>query len=104
MTKDASIPRRNKVNWHYLRDDQMFTTIKLVSRHQNTQQFSAMLPVELTNKDIRKSAAYKEYYTIALGAAPPKTKASVRKTQSSSNTTMPPLTTTGTRLSTLAKG
>nr|GEZ10036.1 hypothetical protein [Tanacetum cinerariifolium] len=26
-TKDPSIPRRNKVNWHYVRDDQMFTTI-----------------------------------------------------------------------------
>nr|GEW85743.1 retrotransposon protein, putative, Ty1-copia subclass [Tanacetum cinerariifolium] len=42
MTKDPSIPRRNKVNWHYFRDDQMFTTIKLVSRHQNTQQFGVM--------------------------------------------------------------
>nr|GFA26013.1 hypothetical protein [Tanacetum cinerariifolium] len=31
MTKDPSIPMRNKVNWHYVRDDQMFTTIKLVS-------------------------------------------------------------------------
>nr|GFA89452.1 hypothetical protein [Tanacetum cinerariifolium] len=29
LTKDPSIPRRNKVNWHYVRDDQMFTTIKL---------------------------------------------------------------------------
>nr|GEX17853.1 hypothetical protein [Tanacetum cinerariifolium] len=91
MTKDPSIPRRNKVNWHYVRDDQMFKTIKLVSRHQNTQQFCAILPVELTNKDIRNSAAYKEYYAIALGAEPPKTKESVRKTQSSSDTTMPPL-------------
>nr|GFB59841.1 hypothetical protein [Tanacetum cinerariifolium] len=45
-----------------------------------------MLPVELTNKDIRNSPAYKEYYTIALGAAPPKTKASVRKTQSNEGT------------------
>nr|GEV45652.1 hypothetical protein [Tanacetum cinerariifolium] len=65
MTKDPSIPRRNKVNWHYFRDDQMFTTIKLVSRHQNTQQFGTILPVELANKDIRNSAAYKEYYAIA---------------------------------------
>nr|GFA25334.1 hypothetical protein [Tanacetum cinerariifolium] len=103
MTKDPSIPRRNKVNWHYVRDDQMFMTIKLVSRHQNTQQFCAMLPVEFTNKDIRNSAAYKEYYAIALGAAPPKTKASVRKMQSSSDTTMPPPTAVGTRLSTSAK-
>nr|GFB87346.1 hypothetical protein [Tanacetum cinerariifolium] len=92
---DPSILRRNKVNWHYVRDDQMFTTIKLVSRHQNTQQFGAMLHVELTNKDIRNSAAYKECYDIASGAAPHKTKASVRKTQSSPDTTMPPPTAAG---------
>nr|GEX54795.1 hypothetical protein [Tanacetum cinerariifolium] len=104
MTKDPSIPRRNKVNWHYVRDDQMFTTIKHVLRHQNTQHFGAMLPVELTNEDIRNSAAYKEYYVIALRAAPPKTKASVRKTQSSSDTTMPPPTAAGIRLLTSAKG
>nr|GEZ68279.1 copia protein [Tanacetum cinerariifolium] len=100
MTKDPSIPKRNKVNWHYVRDDQMFIMIKLVSRHQNTQQFGVMLPVELTNKDIRNSEAYKEYYAIALGA----TKESVRKTKSSSDTTITPPTTAGTRLSTLAKG
>nr|GEZ16477.1 hypothetical protein [Tanacetum cinerariifolium] len=29
MSKDPSIPRRNNVNWHYVRDDHMFTTIKL---------------------------------------------------------------------------
>ncbi|GJR47361.1 hypothetical protein Tco_1315464 [Tanacetum coccineum] len=27
MEKDPSIPRRNKVNWHYARDDPMFSTI-----------------------------------------------------------------------------
>nr|GEV01548.1 retrovirus-related Pol polyprotein from transposon TNT 1-94 [Tanacetum cinerariifolium] len=89
---------------YYPRDDQMFTTIKLVTRHQNTQKFGAMLPVKLTNKDIRNFVAYKEYYAIASGAAPPKTKASVRKTQSSSDTTMPPPIATSTRLSTSAKG
>nr|GEV51389.1 hypothetical protein [Tanacetum cinerariifolium] len=51
-----------------------------------------MFPVELTNEDIRNSAAYKEYYVIALRAAPPKTKASVRKTKSSSDTTITPPT------------
>nr|GFD33312.1 hypothetical protein [Tanacetum cinerariifolium] len=58
MTKDPSIPRRNK----------------------NTQQFGAMLHVELTNENISNSTAYKEYYAIASGAVPPKTKASMRKT------------------------
>nr|GEX19830.1 retrovirus-related Pol polyprotein from transposon TNT 1-94 [Tanacetum cinerariifolium] len=62
MSKDPSIPRRNKVIWHYVRDDQMFTTIKL-------------------------------------------TKASVRKTKSSSDTIVTPLpTAAGTRLFTFAKG
>nr|GEW92079.1 Gag-Pol polyprotein [Tanacetum cinerariifolium] len=83
---------RKSTGYDSLRDDQMFTMIKLVSRHQNTQQFGAMLHVKLTNEDIRKSATYKEYYAIASGASPPKTKASVRKTQSSSDTTMPPPT------------
>nr|GFA92773.1 hypothetical protein [Tanacetum cinerariifolium] len=70
----------------------------------NTQQFGAMLYVELTNEDIRISAPYKEYYAIASGADPPKTKASVRKTKSSSDTTITPPTATGTRLLTLEKG
>nr|GEU93249.1 hypothetical protein [Tanacetum cinerariifolium] len=77
MTKDPCIPMRNKVG--------------------------AILSVELTNEAIRNSAAYKEYYAIASGAEPPKTKVSVRKTQSSSDTTMPPPVAKGTRLQTLAK-
>nr|GEX35171.1 histone deacetylase 14 [Tanacetum cinerariifolium] len=106
MSKDPSIPRKNKVNWHYVRDDHMFTTIKLVSRHQNTQQFGAMLPIELSNADIKNFAAYKEYYAVATGATPPKTKASVQKTKSSFDTTVTPLPTAvaGPRLSTSAKG
>nr|GFA84237.1 hypothetical protein [Tanacetum cinerariifolium] len=106
MSKDPSIPRRNKVNWHCVRDDQMFTTIRLVSRHKNMQQFGAMLPIELTNADIKNSDAYKEYYAITTGATPPKTKASVWKTKSISDTVVtPPLTAAiGTRLFTSAKG
>nr|GFA22795.1 hypothetical protein [Tanacetum cinerariifolium] len=52
----------------------------------------------------RNSKAYKEYYAIASGSAPPKTKASVRKTKSSSDTTITPPTVAGTRFSTSAKG
>nr|GFA97190.1 hypothetical protein [Tanacetum cinerariifolium] len=82
----------------------MLSTIKLVSRHQNTQQFGALLPIELTNEDIRNSNAYKEYYAVATGAAPPKLKASVRKTRSSSDTTItPPTAVAGPRLTTSAK-
>nr|GEW08751.1 hypothetical protein [Tanacetum cinerariifolium] len=53
MTNDPSIPRRNKLG--------------------------AILPIELTNEDIRNSVAYKEYYVVASGAAPPKTKATKGK-------------------------
>nr|GEV23592.1 hypothetical protein [Tanacetum cinerariifolium] len=64
----------------------------------------ALLPIELTNKDTRNSNAYKEYYAVATGATPPKPKASVRKTRSSSDTTVTPTTAAGPRLSTSAKG
>nr|GFB86199.1 hypothetical protein [Tanacetum cinerariifolium] len=63
-----------------------------------------MLPFKLTNEDIRNSKAYKEYYAIASGAAPPKTKASVRNTKSSLDTTITPPMATGIRFLTLAKG
>ncbi|GKA59179.1 hypothetical protein Tco_0758492 [Tanacetum coccineum] len=79
VTKDQSIPKRNRINWHYAKDDHMFTTIKVVSRHKDTQLYGAMLPNELTNEAIRDSKSYKEYYDIASGAKPPKTKASVKK-------------------------
>nr|GEW34034.1 copia protein [Tanacetum cinerariifolium] len=105
MSKDLSIPRRNKVNWHYVRDDHMFFTIKLVSSHQNTQHFGALLPIEFTNEDIRKSNAYKEHYAVATGVTLPKPKASVRKTRSSSDTTItPPTAAAGPRLTISEKG
>nr|GEY36592.1 hypothetical protein [Tanacetum cinerariifolium] len=96
MSKDLSIPRRNKVNWHYVRDDFMFSTIKLVSRHQNMLQFGALLPIELTNEEIRNSKAYKEYYAIATGEAAPKPKASARRTRSGSDTSITPPTAAAT--------
>nr|GEZ36168.1 hypothetical protein [Tanacetum cinerariifolium] len=75
MSKDPSIPRRNKVNWHYVRDDHM------------------------------NSNAYKEYYAIATGAAPPKPKASARRTISSSDTSItPPTAAASPRLTASAKG
>nr|GEU89469.1 hypothetical protein [Tanacetum cinerariifolium] len=42
----------------------------------------------------RNSNAYKEYYAVSTGAAPPKPKASVRKTSTSSDTTITPPTAT----------
>nr|GEZ83910.1 hypothetical protein [Tanacetum cinerariifolium] len=105
MSKGPSIPRRNKVNWHYVRDDNMFSTIRLVSRHQHIQLFGALLPIELTNEEIMNSNAYKEYYAIAIRVAPPKPKASVRRTRSSSDASITPLTIAASpRLTAFAKG
>nr|GFA87319.1 hypothetical protein [Tanacetum cinerariifolium] len=36
-------------------DDVLFSTIKVVSRHQTTQQYGAILPIDLTTDDIRNS-------------------------------------------------
>nr|GEU56751.1 hypothetical protein [Tanacetum cinerariifolium] len=77
MTKDQSILSRNK--------------------------YGVILPIELTNEVIKNLESYKEYYDIASGAEPPKTKASVKKKQSSSDTKVPPLTAKGKRLKTSAK-
>nr|GEY88772.1 hypothetical protein [Tanacetum cinerariifolium] len=102
MTKKPSILRRNKVNWHYASDDILFSTIKVVSRHQNTLQYGAILPIELTTKDIRNTKAYKEYYACATGEPAPKLKASARRKRSDSDTSITPPTATPTPITTVA--
>ncbi|GJS35317.1 hypothetical protein Tco_0533699 [Tanacetum coccineum] len=92
MDKDPSIPRRNKVNWHYARDDPMFTTINVISRNEDTQLYGTILPVALTNEDIRNSESYKEYYAIASGTIPPKTKGSKKKADTDTTTKQKPPT------------
>ncbi|GJS27649.1 hypothetical protein Tco_0488269 [Tanacetum coccineum] len=92
MEKDPSIPRRNKINWHYARDDPMFTTINVISRNEDTQLYGTILPVALTNEDIRNSESYKEYYAIASGTIPPKTKGSKKKANTDTTTKQKPPT------------
>nr|GEX55073.1 uncharacterized mitochondrial protein AtMg00810-like [Tanacetum cinerariifolium] len=75
-----------------LRDDILFSTIKVVSRHQNTQQYGAILPIELTTEDIRNTMAYKEYYACATGEAVPNPKASARRKRGGSASSTTPLT------------
>ncbi|GJT56971.1 hypothetical protein Tco_0992025 [Tanacetum coccineum] len=54
--------------------------------NEDTQLYEAILPAELTNKDIRNSKSYKKYYVIASGKIPPKTKASKKKADSNAPT------------------
>nr|GEW55716.1 retrovirus-related Pol polyprotein from transposon TNT 1-94 [Tanacetum cinerariifolium] len=84
-----------------------FTTIInkcLSGKSTGYDSLRVIFPIELTNEDIGDFKAYKEYYVVASEAAPPKTKASVKKTKNSFDTSITPLTAAGTRLSTSAKG
>ncbi|GJZ54680.1 hypothetical protein Tco_0609565 [Tanacetum coccineum] len=74
MAKDMSIPRRNKMFWHTARDDPMFTTIRVISKHQDTQIYGVILPQHLTNQAMLESKAYKTYHAYATGEKIPKTK------------------------------
>nr|GEX27469.1 hypothetical protein [Tanacetum cinerariifolium] len=84
------------------RDDIIFSTIKVVSRHHNTQQYGVVLPIELTNEKIRNTKAYKEYYACATGKAAPKPKASARRKRSGSDTSITPPTAITTLTTTTA--
>nr|GEV69771.1 hypothetical protein [Tanacetum cinerariifolium] len=79
MSKDHSISRRNKMFWHIAKDDLMFNTIRVISRHQDIQIYSAILPDVLTNQEMLDFKAYKEYYAVASGAEPPKAKTKYKK-------------------------
>nr|GEU44992.1 hypothetical protein [Tanacetum cinerariifolium] len=59
-------------------------------------KYDAMLPIELTNNEIRNTKAYKEYYAFATEEAAPKPKASDRRKKSGSDTSITPPTATTT--------
>nr|GFD41817.1 hypothetical protein [Tanacetum cinerariifolium] len=70
MTRKPSISRRNRIHWHYVRDDALFSTIKVVSRHQATQQYGAILPIELTTAEIRNTESAPRLSASAKGKQP----------------------------------
>ncbi|GKB42268.1 hypothetical protein Tco_0887210 [Tanacetum coccineum] len=72
MSNDQSISRRNKMFWHIARDDTMFTTMRCISRHEDTQVYGTILLKDLTNQAMLESKAYKTYYAFASGEKTPK--------------------------------
>ncbi|GKC84853.1 hypothetical protein Tco_1140570 [Tanacetum coccineum] len=74
MLKDQSISRRNKMFWHTARDDTMFTSMRCISRPEDTQVYGTILPKELTNQAMLESNAYKTYYAFASREKTPKPK------------------------------
>nr|GFA95031.1 hypothetical protein [Tanacetum cinerariifolium] len=74
-------------------DIRYLTDVNVVSRHQTTQRYGAILPIEITTAKIRNSKAYKEYHACAMGEAAPKLKASARKKKGDSASSTTPLVT-----------
>nr|GEZ93598.1 hypothetical protein [Tanacetum cinerariifolium] len=68
--RKPSISRRNRINWNYVRDDVLFSTIRVVSRHQTTQQYGAILLIELTTDDIRNIVSAPRLSATAKGKQP----------------------------------
>ncbi|GKA92533.1 hypothetical protein Tco_0814458 [Tanacetum coccineum] len=105
MAKDQATLRKNKMFWHYARDDFMFTTIRVISKHKDTQEYGAILPQYLTNQAMLESEAFKTYRAYATGEKAPKSKATKKKTDSgSSPKTKPSQASKGKRIKTSAKG
>ncbi|GJT25568.1 hypothetical protein Tco_0895505, partial [Tanacetum coccineum] len=62
------------------------------TKNEDTQLYWAILPVALSNEDIHNSESYKEYYAIASGTIPPKTKGSKKKANTDTITKQKPPT------------
>ncbi|GJU96863.1 hypothetical protein Tco_1326134, partial [Tanacetum coccineum] len=104
MSKDQSISRRNKMSWHTARDDNMFTSMRCISRHEDTQVYCTILPTKLTNQAMLESKAYQTYYAFASGEKAPKPKYIRKKADSDTSPKKKPVQATkGTRLKSKAK-
>ncbi|GKC14639.1 hypothetical protein Tco_1011421, partial [Tanacetum coccineum] len=88
MAKDQAIPKRNKMFWHYARDDLMFTIIRVISKHQDTQ--TSKLKSTKKKADSESSTKMKptqaskgkRIKTSAKGDIPAKKKQSATKSKS----------------------
>ncbi|GJR33921.1 hypothetical protein Tco_1209605 [Tanacetum coccineum] len=86
-------------------DDFMFTTIRVISKHQDTQVYDAILPQHLTNQAMLESEAYMTYHAYATGEKTPKPKSTKKKADSeSSPKTKLTQASKGKRIKTVAKG
>ncbi|GJU41618.1 hypothetical protein Tco_1194575 [Tanacetum coccineum] len=81
MSKDQSIPRRNKVDWHMASNDPILTTMRFIPQHKVVQKYGAILLDNLTNQAIKESVAYKTYYAFASRKEIPKSKYVRRSTR-----------------------
>ncbi|GKC18068.1 hypothetical protein Tco_1014850 [Tanacetum coccineum] len=101
MSKDQSIPRRNKVDWNMAKDDPILTTMRYIPKHETVQKYSAILLDILTNQAMKESDAYKTCYDFATGKVIPKPKYVQPFTRE--KTMQAPKASPGKRLKTIAK-
>ncbi|GKA38044.1 retrovirus-related pol polyprotein from transposon TNT 1-94 [Tanacetum coccineum] len=84
MAKDQAY-KENRCYLALCRDDSMFTTIRVISKHQDTQIYGAILPQHLTNQAMLESEAYMTYHAYATGEKTPKPKSTKKKADSESS-------------------
>ncbi|GJX94446.1 hypothetical protein Tco_0349032 [Tanacetum coccineum] len=103
-SKDPSISRRNKMFWHTARDDTLFTSIRCIPRHEDTQVYGTILPTELTNQAMLESKAYQTCYAFDYGEKAPKPKYTQKKADLDTSPKKKPVQSTkGTRIKSKAK-
>ncbi|GKC90058.1 hypothetical protein Tco_1150707, partial [Tanacetum coccineum] len=86
-------------------DNFMFTTIRVISKHQDTQVYGAILPQHFSNQAMLESEAYMTYRAYATGKMTPKPKTTKKKVDSEESPKMKTTQDTkGKRIKSLAKG
>nr|GEV68629.1 hypothetical protein [Tanacetum cinerariifolium] len=70
ISKYKTITMRNRIKLYRLCDDSLLGTLKFVSKTQDYQQYGALIPDDMINKDIKDSEAYKTYYNFATKKVP----------------------------------
>ncbi|GJW18523.1 retrovirus-related pol polyprotein from transposon TNT 1-94 [Tanacetum coccineum] len=85
MSKDQSIPRRNKVDWHMANNDPILTTIRFIPKHETVQKYGVILPDTLTNQAMKELDAYKTYHDFDTGKVISKPKYVRRSTKEKTN-------------------
>ncbi|GJS94242.1 retrovirus-related pol polyprotein from transposon TNT 1-94 [Tanacetum coccineum] len=90
--------------WHTDRDDTLFTSMRCISRHEDTQVYGTILLTKLTNQAMLESKAYQTYYAFASGEKAPKLKYIRKKADFDTSLKKKPVQATkGTRLKSKAK-
>ncbi|GJZ16591.1 hypothetical protein Tco_0552268 [Tanacetum coccineum] len=78
MSNDQSISRRNKLFWHTARDDTMFTSMRCISRHEDTQKADSDTSLKKMPVQANKGTRLKSKAKVAK---PDKKKQPAKKTK-----------------------